>query len=99
MLEEVQRDLVDSKGRGLSIMEMSHRSSYEAIIAEARQTIAALYGLPADWDVVFLQGGASLQFAMVPLNLGSGGTYLNTGTWATNALAEARRGGQRGRAV
>ncbi|MEZ4470786.1 MAG: 3-phosphoserine/phosphohydroxythreonine transaminase [bacterium] len=94
VLEEVQRDLVDWQGRGLSIMEMSHRSStYEAIIAEARQTIAALYGLPADWDVVFLQGGASLQFAMVPMNLGSGGAYLNTGTWATNALAEARRVG------
>ncbi|MCB9545750.1 MAG: 3-phosphoserine/phosphohydroxythreonine transaminase [Myxococcales bacterium] len=94
VLEEVQRDLVDWQGRGLSIMEMSHRSStYEAIIAEARQTIADLYALPADWDVLFLQGGASLQFAMVPMNLGSGGAYLNTGTWSTNALAEARRVG------
>jgi len=94
VLEEVQQDLVDWKGTGMSVMEMSHRTPvYEGILFEARDVIASLYDLPDTHEVLFLQGGASLQFAMVPLNLGAGGAYANTGTWATKALEEARRVG------
>lgn len=94
VLQEVQRDLVNWQGAGMSVMEMSHRTpTYEGILFEARDTIAALYGMPDTHEIIFVQGGASLQFAMVPLNLGSGGAYANTGTWATKALEEARRVG------
>src|SRR5919199_6581753 len=69
VLEEVQRDLLDYKGRGLSVMEMSHRSKeYMAINAEAEQLVRSLLRVPDDYRVLFLQGGASTQFAMAPLN-------------------------------
>ncbi len=91
VLEQVQRDLVDFDGNGLSLLEMSHRSAaFDAVIDASRQAIAELYGLPESHEVLFLQGGASLQFAMVPMNFGPGGGYLNTGTWSTKALKEAR---------
>lgn len=92
VLQDVQAELVDYAGLGMSVMEMSHRSpEYEAIINDARDTLTRLYGIPDTHEVLFLQGGASLQFAMVPLNLGSGGAFVNTGTWTSRALAEARR--------
>lgn len=92
VLEEVQAELVDYAGLGMSVMEMSHRSpEYEAIIGDARDTLTRLYAIPDTHEVLFLQGGASLQFAMVPLNLGSGGAFVNTGTWTNRALAEAKR--------
>jgi phosphoserine aminotransferase len=92
VLESVQSELVDYQGLGLSVMEMSHRSAeYGAIIDDARATITRLYAVPATHEVLFLQGGASLQFAMVPYNLGSGGAFINTGTWTSRALAEAGR--------
>ncbi len=91
VLETAQRNLVDHEGLGLSLLEMSHRSKeFEAILDHAKRTIAELYGLPDTHDVLFLQGGASLQFAMVPLNLGAGGAYVNTGEWSTRALKEAQ---------
>ncbi len=94
VLESVQRDLIDYRGQGLGVMEMSHRSAhYEPIIDGARAALAALYDLPDTHEVLFLQGGASLQFAMVPLNLGPGGAYVNTGVWSTKALGEAKRVG------
>lgn len=89
-LEEAQKNLVDHHGLGLSVLEMSHRTpEFEGILDHAKKTIAKLVGLPDTYDVLFLQGGASLQFAMVPMNLGKGGAYVNTGVWAKKALEEA----------
>lgn len=91
VLEAAAKDLVDTKGLGLSVLEMSHRSKdFEAILAHAKETLARLLALPDDYDVLFLQGGASQQFAMVPMNLGSGGAYVTTGSWSQKALAEAK---------
>lgn len=91
VLETVRDNLLDHEGLGLSILEMSHRTPpFEALIAKAAETIGALYGMPDTHEVLFLQGGASLQFAMVPYNLGEGGAYVDTGTWASKAFAEAR---------
>lgn len=90
VLETVQSNLLDHEGLGLSLLEMSHRTPpFEAIIARAAETIGALYGMPDTHEVLFLQGGASMQFAMVPYNLGDGGAYVDTGTWSTKAFTEA----------
>ena len=97
VLEQVQRDLVTLPGVGMSVMEMSHRSApFEAIIGQAEADIRRLATIPAGYKVLFLQGGASLQFSMVPLNLLTVGTtadYVNTGSWAEKAAKEARRVG------
>ena len=91
VLERAHAELLDFDGLGLSVMEMSHRSpEYGAVIEGAKAAITELYDVPDTHEVLFLQGGASLQFAMVPLNLGAGGAYVNTGTWSTKAIAEAR---------
>ena len=90
-LEEAQKNLVDHHGLGLSVLEMSHRTpEFEGILGHAKETLAKLIGLPDSYDVLFLQGGASLQFAMVPMNLGKGGAYVNTGVWSKKALEEAK---------
>jgi phosphoserine aminotransferase len=93
VLEQVHAELRDYQGRGMSIMEMSHRSAeYEAVNAQAEAAFKRLLGVGAGYRVVFLQGGASTQFAMVPMNFlppeGSA-DYLVTGAWAEKALAEA----------
>jgi phosphoserine aminotransferase len=97
VLEQVQRDLVALPGVGMSVMEISHRSAtFEAIIGKAEADIRTLANVPDEYKVLFLQGGASLQFSMVPLNLLTGGQtadYLMTGTWADKAAKEARRVG------
>ena len=97
VLEQVQRDLVALPGVGMSVMEISHRSAtFEAIIAKAEADIRKLANVPEGYKVLFLQGGASLQFSMVPLNLlteGQTADYLMTGTWADKAAKEARRVG------
>ncbi|MGH2466109.1 MAG: 3-phosphoserine/phosphohydroxythreonine transaminase [Candidatus Limnocylindrales bacterium] len=97
VLEQVQRDLVALPGVGMSVMEISHRSStFEAIIARAEADIRALAGVPDGYRILFLQGGASLQFSMVPMNLlteGRTADYLMTGTWAEKAAGEARKVG------
>jgi phosphoserine aminotransferase len=97
VLEQVQRDLVALPGVGMSVMEISHRSNtFEAIIAKAEADIRTLANVPADYRILFLQGGASLQFSMVPLNLlteGRTADYLMTGTWADKAAGEARKVG------
>ena len=91
VLEQAQRDLVTFPGAGMSLLEMSHRSkAFEAVLRSAGEALGALYGLPDTHEVLFLQGGASLQFAQVPLNLGPGGGYLTTGEWSQKALAEAK---------
>ena len=95
VLEEAQRDLVALPGVGLSILEISHRSTaFEEILRAAEARMRALAGIPDGYTILFLQGGASLQFSMVPMNLlasGSTADYLVTGGWAQRALAEARK--------
>ncbi len=93
VLEEAQKNLVDFKGEGLSIMEASHRSKmYDDVHTEALSLMRELYEIPEDYDILFLQGGASLQFAMVPLNLSQGGkaAYADTGSWSSKAIKEAK---------
>ncbi len=97
VLEQVQRDLLALPGVGMSVMEISHRSAtFESILQKAEADIRTLAGIPANYKILFLQGGATLQFSMVPLNLlGAGATadYVMTGTWADKAAKEARRVG------
>lgn len=97
VLEEAQRDLVSLPGVGMSILEISHRSkTFEAILARAEADLRTLGGVPASHKVLFLQGGASLQFSMVPLNLlteGRTADYILTGGWAQKAMKEAQRVG------
>src|SRR4051812_4046234 len=97
VLEEIQRDLLALPGVGMSILEISHRSkAFEAILAEADANIRTLAGIPANYKVLFLQGGASLQFSMVPMNLlGQGQTadYIDGGSWAEKAIKEAKKVG------
>jgi phosphoserine aminotransferase len=98
VLEQVQAELVDYAGTGMSVLEMSHRSKpFEAIIQRADADLRALLGLTADHSVLFLQGGASLQFAMLPMNLrpaGASADYVLTGHWSKAAFKEAQKGGR-----
>jgi phosphoserine aminotransferase len=95
VLEEIQRDLLALPGVGMSILEISHRSKpFESILAQAEADIRALAGIPASYRVLFLQGGASTQFSMVPMNLlGPGQTadYIDSGSWADKAAKEAKK--------
>jgi phosphoserine aminotransferase len=97
VLEEIQRDLVALPGIGMSILEISHRSpTFEAILAQAEADIRALAAIPAHYKVLFLQGGASLQFSMVPMNLltaGATADYIDSGSWAEKAIKEAKKVG------
>ncbi|HEX7795116.1 MAG TPA: 3-phosphoserine/phosphohydroxythreonine transaminase [Vicinamibacterales bacterium] len=97
VLEEIQRDLIALPGVGMSILEISHRSkAFEDILAAAEADIRALAGIPSNYKVLFLQGGASLQFSMVPMNLlGPGQTadYIDSGSWADKAIKEAKKVG------
>ncbi len=98
VLEEAQRDLLALPGVGMSVMEISHRSkTFEDILGRALEDIRALAKIPAGYTVLLLQGGASLQFSMVPMNLlGHGQTadYIVTGGWAQKALKEAKKVGK-----
>ena len=95
VLLQAQEELPDWRGSGMSVMEMSHRSKEFVSIAEqAEADLRELLAVPDDYRVLFLQGGASSQFAMVPLNLlrgKSGADYINTGSWSKKAIAEARK--------
>src|SRR6266545_2268976 len=97
VLEEIQRDLVSLPGVGMSILEISHRSAaFESILALAEANIRALASIPQNYKVLFLQGGASLQFSMVPMNLltaGATADYIDSGSWAEKAIKEAKRVG------
>lgn len=97
VLAQVQAELPDYRGRGMSILEMSHRSKeYEAVNSSAEARFKALLGLGDDYRVLLMQGGASTQFALLPLNfLPPGGTadYIVTGAWGEKALEEAQRVG------
>jgi phosphoserine aminotransferase len=97
VLEQIQRDLVALPGVGMSILEVSHRSAiFEQVIEKAEADLRELAGIPATYKVLFLQGGASLQFSMVPLNLlteGKAADYIITGTWTDKAAKEAKKVG------
>ena len=94
VLMQVQAELVDWHGSGMSVMEMSHRGKeFMGIAAEAEADLRELMGIPSNYKVLFLQGGASSQFAMVPMNLLRGkasADYLNTGEWSKKAIKEAK---------
>lgn len=95
VLERAQAELTDWRGSGMSVMEMSHRSpEFVQIAAEAEARLRSLLAVPAEYAVLFLQGGATGQFAGVPLNLtapGAGAAYVNTGAWSAKAIAEAKK--------
>jgi len=97
VLEQAQRDLVSLPGVGMSILEISHRSKpFEEILAACEADLRTLAGIPAGYRVLFLQGGASLQFSMVPMNLlppGGSADYIVTGSWSQKAVKEAKRVG------
>ncbi|MCK5457459.1 MAG: 3-phosphoserine/phosphohydroxythreonine transaminase [Melioribacteraceae bacterium] len=94
---EAQEDFYSYKGQGLSVMEMSHRSkTYDEIIVAAEKDLRTLMNVSDDYAVLFLQGGATLQFSMVPLNLmppNNKADYINTGAWSKKAIKEAKRVG------
>lgn len=97
VLRKAQAELLDWQGRGLSVMEMSHRSDeYVAIAEKAEQDLRDLLNVPSDYKVLFMQGGASQQFAQIPLNLlpeDGVADYVETGIWSKKAIEEARRFG------
>jgi phosphoserine aminotransferase len=97
VLQRAQAELLDWQGKGLSVMEMSHRSDEFVSIAEkAEQDLRDLLAIPSDYKVLFLQGGASQQFAQIPLNLlpeDGKADYIDTGIWSKKAIEEAQRYG------
>ena len=99
VLERARNELLDYQGRGLSVMEMSHRSDEFIAIAErAEADLRELLAIPSNYQVLFLQGGASMQFSMLPMNLlGQGGSanFIQTGIWGKKALSESRPSGRR----
>ena len=97
VLKQCAADMLDYKGSGMSVMEMSHRGKvFDAIIKEAEQDLRDLMGIPDDYAVMFLQGGASTQFAMIPMNLMKNhkAAFIVTGQWAKKACAEASKYGE-----
>jgi len=97
VLEEAQRDMLSLPGVGMSVMEISHRSkTFDEIIGRADAGLRELMGISDDYHILFLQGGASLQFSLVPMNLlpvGGSADYLVTGSWGKKAVKEAKRCG------
>jgi phosphoserine aminotransferase len=98
VLQKAASEMLDYQGTGQSVMEMSHRTpEYESIIYGAEALFREIMGIPENYNVLFLQGGASMQFAMVPLNLlgeKKKADYVNTGMWAKKAIAEGKRYGK-----
>src|ERR671921_2802912 len=97
VLEEAQQNLLSYPGIGMSILEISHRSkTFDEIIQGCEADMRKLANIPANYKVLFLQGGASLQFSMVPMNLppqGGSADYIITGAWSQKAAKEAKRVG------
>lgn len=97
VMRQIQAELLDYKGTGMSIMEMSHRSAlYEAVVNDAKANLKHLMQIPDNYEILFLQGGASLQFSMIPMNLmrtHQAAAYLNSGVWSQKAIDEAKRHG------
>ena len=97
VLKEAAAEMLDYAGTGMSVMEMSHRSkTFDKIIKDAEQDLRDLMGIPDNYKVLFLQGGAHLQFAMIPMNLMKNGVadYIVTGNWAKRAWKEASKFGK-----
>src|SRR5678809_340170 len=97
VLEEAQRDMLSLPGVGMSVMEISHRSkTFDEIMERAESGIRTLLNIPDNYRILFLQGGASLQFSMVPMNLlpaGGSADYILTGSWGKKAVKEAKKVG------
>ena len=95
VLQQAQAEMLDYKGTGMSVMEISHRSKeFEAILADAQTDLRDLLKIPANYKILFLQGGASLQFAMIPMNFrpaGASADYIVTGTWSKKAFKESQK--------
>ena len=97
VLEEIAAEVLNYRGSGMSVMEMSHRSKvFQTIIDEAEADLRELMGIPDNYKVLFIQGGATLQFAMIPMNLMKNGVadYLVTGAWSKKAYKEAKKYGK-----
>ena len=96
VLEEIRDEMMNYRGSGMCVMEMSHRSKvFQQIADEAEAYLRALMGIPDNYKVLFIQGGGTLEFAMVPMNLMKNGKacYVETGTWSKKAIAEAKKYG------
>ena len=95
VLEQARRELLDWKSSGMSVMEISHRSkAFVAVAQEAEASLRRLLAVPDNYRVLFLQGGATAQFAAIPMNLAAAGDtvdYVNTGAWSKKAIGEAKR--------
>ena len=97
VLEEIRDEMMNYRGSGMCVMEMSHRSKvFQQIIDEAEADLRDLMGIPDNYKVLFVQGGGTLQFAMVPMNLMKNGVacYVETGSWSKKAIAEAKKYGE-----
>ena len=97
VLEEIRDEMMNYRGSGMCVMEMSHRSPvFQQIIDEAEQDLRDLMHIPDNYKVLFIQGGATLQFAMIPMNLMKNGVacYVETGAWSKKAIAEAKKFGE-----
>ena len=97
VLEEIRDEMMNYRGSGMCVMEMSHRSKvYQQIIDEAEADLRELMNIPDNYKVLFIQGGATLQFAMIPMNLMKNGkaVYIETGAWSKKAIAEAKKYGE-----
>jgi phosphoserine aminotransferase len=95
VLQQAQAEMLDYRGTGMSVMEISHRSKeFEAIVTDTQKDLRDLMGIPANYRILFLQGGASLQFAMLPMNfrpVGASADYIVTGTWSKKAFKESQK--------
>ena len=97
VLEEIAAEMMNYRGSGMSVMEMSHRSAvFQQIRDEAESNLRKLMQIPDNYKVLFVQGGGTVQFAMVPMNLMKNGVacYIETGAWSKKAIAEARKNGE-----
>ena len=97
VLEEIRDEMLNYRGSGMCVMEMSHRSDvFQQIVDEAEQDLRDLMGIPENYKVLFIQGGATLQFSMIPMNLMRNGkaVYIETGAWSKKAIAEAKKVGE-----
>ena len=97
VLEEIRDEMMNYRGSGMCVMEMSHRSKvFEEIANQAEADLRELMGIPDNYKVLFVQGGGTMQFAMVPMNLIGDGTacYVETGNWSKKAIAEAKKYGK-----
>ena len=97
VLEEIRDEMLNYQGSGMCVMEMSHRSAvFQKIIEEAEQDLRDLMNIPDNYKVLFIQGGATLQFSMIPMNLMKNGkaVYIETGAWSKKAIAEAKKVGE-----